>query len=327
MSKKAVISASAWWIAVGAGLSGAAMADTKYPSQSLKIVVGFAAGGGNDTLARLLAKEMGESMGVPVLIENRPGAGGHIAADIVAKAEPSGHTLLLGSTGSQTILPVMVPKMSFDPRKGLAPVSLVAESGNALLVNDKLPVKTVKDLIALAQQNPGELNYGSSGNGSTLHLAGALFAQQAKIDMVHVPYKGNSQAINDVSGGQIQLVFSGIPPALTSAQTGQTRVIAVTTRERLKSLPDVPTLAEAGLPGYAFSSWYGLFTTGGTDPQVVARLGSEVKKALENPKLQAAFRAQGVEPVHNTPQQFTEQVDRELNQWAKDIKALGITLD
>ncbi|MEG0151410.1 MAG: tripartite tricarboxylate transporter substrate-binding protein, partial [Comamonas sp.] len=191
--------------------SGVAVAENKYPSQPLKIVVGFAAGGGNDTIARLLGKELGDSMGVSVVVENRPGAGGHIAADAVAKAEPNGYTLLLGSTGSQTILPVMLPTMSFDPRKGLAPVSLVAESGNALLVNDKVPAKTVAELIALAQKKPGELNYGSSGNGSTLHLAGALFAKQAQINMVHVPYKGNSQAINDVSGGQIQMVFSGIP--------------------------------------------------------------------------------------------------------------------
>lgn len=328
MNQKISVSSGMVLLAVAAACaSGVAVAENKYPSQPLKIVVGFAAGGGNDTIARLLGKELGDSMGVSVVVENRPGAGGHIAADAVAKAEPNGYTLLLGSTGSQTILPVMLPTMSFDPRKGLAPVSLVAESGNALLVNDKVPAKTVAELIALAKKKPGELNYGSSGNGSTLHLAGALFAKQAQINMVHVPYKGNSQAINDVSGGQIQMVFSGIPPALTSAKSGKTRVLAVTTRERLKSLPNVPTIAEAGLPGYAFSSWYGLFATGGTDPQVVERLGAEVKKALAKPALQEAFRLQGVEPVSSTPRQFTAQVDTELKQWAKDIKALGITLD
>lgn len=311
----------------GSLLAGAAQAQDSFPNQPLRIVVGFAAGGGNDILARLLAKELTQSLGVAVMVENRPGAGGHIAADLVAKAAPTGHTLLLGSTGAQTILPAMVAKMSFDPRKDLSPVSLVAESGNVVLVNNKVAARNVSELVALAKKQPGVLNYGSSGNGSTLHLAGALFTHQAGIDMMHVPYKGNSQAINDVSGGQIQVVFSGIPPALSSAKTGQTRILAVTTKERVKSLPEVPTVAEAGIPGYEFSSWYGLFTTGGTSPQVIDRLGQEVRKALAKPELIASFRAQGVEPISNTPQEFTVQVDRELKQWSRDIKALGITID
>ena len=206
-------------------------------------------------------------------------------------------------------------------------MSLVAESGNALLVNAKLPYKSVKDVIEAARKAPGSINYASSGTGSTLHLAGALFAQQAKVDMVHIPYKGNSQAITDVAGGQVQAIFSGIPPAISSAKTGQTRILAVTTKQRVKSLPDVPTIAEAGVPGYAFASWYGVFTTGGTDPAIVDRLAREIKKIIAKPEVQSLFAAQGVEPVSSDPKSFTAQIDGELTRWTHDIKAMGITLE
>ena len=324
-----MILGTAMGLALLAG-SHTAMASSaaSYPDgKPIKMLVGFAAGGANDILARLIAKELGESLGTSVVVENRPGAGGLLAADLLAKAQPDGLTLMLGSTGTQTVLPALTPRMSFDPRKSLAPVSLVADSGNAVLVNSKLPVKNVQELIALAKEKQGQLNYGSSGNGSTLHLAGALFAQKAGLDIVHVPYKGNSQAINDVSAGQIQMVFSGIPPALTSEKTGQTRILAVTTQERMKSLPHVPTVAEAGLPGYALSTWYGVLATGGTDPQILDRLATEVHKAIDKPQVQLAMRTQGVEPVKNTPAEFSAQIDRELNQWARDIKALGIKAD
>jgi tripartite-type tricarboxylate transporter receptor subunit TctC len=312
--------------ALGLAAGGAQAADA-YPSQPIKMLVGFAAGGANDILARVIAKELQQGMGQTVVVENRPGAGGLIAADAVAKAPATGYTLLLGSTGSQTIAPALSTKIGFDPRKGLAPVSLVAESGNALLVNAKLPYRNVAEVIAAARKEPGVLNYASSGTGSTLHLAGALFARQAGIQITHVPYKGNSQAITDLAGGQVQMSFSGIPPAISSAKTGQTRILAVTTAKRLKSLPEVPTVAESGLPGYEFSTWYGLLTTGGTDPAIVARLAQEVKKALAKPEVVAIFEQQGVEPMSSTPQAFSAQIDRELTRWARDIKAFGITVD
>lgn len=304
-----------------------ALASDAWPSQPLKMVVGFAPGGGNDILARILAKELQQQIGQPVVVENRAGAGGLIASELVAKAPKDGYTLLLGSIGGNTIAPVLAKKLTFDPRTGLAPISLVAESGNALLVNTQLPYQNVKDFIDAARKQPGGINYASSGTGSTLHLAGALFAQQAGIDIVHIPYKGNSQAITDVAGGQVQAIFSGIPPAIQSARTGQTRILAVTSQQRVKSLPDVPTVAEAGLPGYAFTSWYGLFTTGGTSPAVVERLAREVRKAVEKPSVQAQFAAQGVEPKTSDPKSFTAQIDRELTRWDRDIKAMKITLD
>lgn len=304
-----------------------ALASDAWPAQPLKMVVGFAPGGGNDILARILAKELQQQIGQPVVVENRAGAGGLIASELVAKAPKDGYTLLLGSIGGNTIAPVLAKKLTFDPRAGLAPISLVAESGNALLVNTQLPYQNVKDFIDAARKQPGGINYASSGTGSTLHLAGALFAQQAGIDIVHIPYKGNSQAITDVAGGQVQAIFSGIPPAIQSARTGQTRILAVTNAQRVKSLPDVPTVAEAGLPGYAFTSWYGLFTTGGTPAAIVERLAREVRKAVDKPSVQAQFAAQGVEPKTSDPKSFTAQIDRELTRWDRDIKAMKITLD
>ena len=309
------------------GLAAPAFAADAWPSQPLKILVGFAAGGGNDIVARILAKELQQSLGQTVVVENKGGVGGLLANDIVAKSPKNGYTLLLGSIGSNTIAPVLAKKLSYDPRKDLEPISLVAESGNALLVNAKLPYKTVKEMTDAARKDPGTINYASSGNGSTLHLAGALFAQQAGVNLVHVPYRGNGPAIADVSAGQVQAIFSGIPPAISSAKTGQTRILAVTTKERVKSLPNVPTVAEAGLPGYSFTSWYGLFTTGGTDPVIVEKLAQEVRKIIARPDVRAQLEAQGLTPESSDPKAFKEQIDRELKNWTRDVKALGISAD
>ncbi len=309
------------------GLATSAAAAEAWPTQPLRMLVGFGPGGANDIVARIIAKELQQSLGQPVVVDNRGGAGGLIASELLAKAPKNGYTLLLGSIGNNTIAPVLATKLSFDPRKDIQPISLVAESGNALLVNAQLPYKSVKELIEAARKAPGSINYASSGNGSTLHLAGALFAKQAGVNLVHIPYKGNSQAIQDVAAGQVQAIFSGIPPAISSAKAGQTRILAVTTPRRLKSLPDVPTVAEAGLPGYAFTSWYGLFTTGGTDPAIVERLAQEVRKVIAKPEVQAQLAAQGLEPVTNDPESFRIQIDRELNRWTRDIKSMNIGLN
>ncbi|MGD9942949.1 MAG: Bug family tripartite tricarboxylate transporter substrate binding protein [Burkholderiaceae bacterium] len=309
------------------GLASPAIAAEPWPSQPLKMLVGFAPGGANDLVARLLAKELQQSLGQPVVVDNRAGAGGLIANELVARAPKNGYTLVLGSIGANTIAPVLAKRLAFDPRKDLEPISLVAESGNALLVNAKLPYKSVRALIDAARKAPNSINYASSGTGSTLHLSGALFAQQAGVEMVHVPYRGNSQAIADVAGGQVQAIFSGIPPAITSVKSGQTRMLAVTTKQRLKSLPDVPTVAEAGLPDYAFTSWYGLFTTGGTDPAIVDKLAQAVRTIIAKPEVQAQLAAQGLEPASSDPASFKAQIDRELNRWTRDIKAMGIAID
>ena len=312
-------------VGVLASVSAGVAAAEQWPSQPLRMLVGFAAGGANDILARLVAKELSVSLGQPVVVENRAGAGGMIAADLLAKAAPNGYTLLLGSAGTNTVAPNMAVNLNYDPRKDLAPVSLVADSGNVLLVNKDLPVNNVKELVELAKKEPGTLNYASSGNGSTLHLAGALFAKKAGVDIVHVPYRGNSQAMTDLSAGQVQMSFSGIPPALQAVQGGQVRMLAVTMPERSKAMPDVPTVAESGVPGYSYSSWYGLFTTGGTDPAIVERLAEETAKILKKPEIIEQFMAQGVEPVSNTPAEFAAQVDSELTFWGKELKELGIS--
>lgn len=309
------------------GMATSVAASEAWPSQPLRMLVGFAPGGANDIVARIIAKELQQNLGQPVVVDNRAGAGGLIASELLAKAPKNGYTLLLGSIGNNTIAPVLAKKLSFDPRKDIEPISLVAESGNALLVNAEQPYKSVKEFIEAARKAPGTINYASSGNGSTLHLAGALFAKQAGVDIVHIPYKGNSQAIQDVTAGQVQAIFSGIPPAISSTKTGQTRILAVTTPRRLKSLPDVPTVAEAGVPGYAFTSWYGLFTTGGTDPAIVERLAQEVRKVMAKPEVQAQLVAQGLEPVTSDPESFKVQIGRELDRWTRDIKAMNIGLN
>lgn len=313
-----LLASSTLVLAVPAGAAEA------WPTQPLKMLVGFAPGGANDIVARIIAKELQQSLGQPVVVDNRAGAGGLIASELLAKAPKNGYTLLLGSIGNNTIAPLLATKLSFDPRKDIQPISMVAEAGNVLLVNAGEPYKSVKELIDAARKAPGTINYASSGNGSTLHLAGALFAKQAGVNIVHVPYKGNSQAIQDVAAGQVQTIFSGIPSAISSAKAGQTRILAVTTPRRLKSMPDVPTVAEAGVPGYAFTSWYGLFTTGGTDPAVVDRLAQEVRKVIAKPEVQAQLAAQGLDPVTNDPESFKVQIDRELNRWTRELKTMNI---
>ncbi|MBY4947754.1 tripartite tricarboxylate transporter substrate binding protein [Cupriavidus respiraculi] len=303
------------------------MAADKYPSKPIRLVVAFAAGGANDTIARILGKELQQSMGQAVVVENRGGAGGLIGSDIVAKAPPDGYTLLLGSAGAQTVLPALTRKMPYDPRTGLAPVSLVAEAANVLLIRNGLPFNNVKELIAAAKAKPDGYTYASSGNGTTLHVSGALMEKLAGVDLLHIPYKGNGPAMNDLYAGNVDMVFASVPVAMAALKTGKAKILAVTTKKRVPSLPNVPTMAEAGVAGYDFSSWYGMFTTGGTDPAVLDQLAREIKKALAKPELVEAFAQQGVEPESSTPAQFKARVNEELLRWDRDIKSMKITAE
>ncbi|TWG85568.1 tripartite-type tricarboxylate transporter receptor subunit TctC [Cupriavidus gilardii J11] len=314
-------------LAALAAMPSLAGAADKYPSKPIRMVVAFAAGGANDIIARILAKEMAQSMGQSVVVENRGGAGGMIGSDLVAKAAPDGYTLLLGSAGAQTILPAVNRKLPYDPRTGLAPVSLVAEAANVLMVRTSLPFNNVKELVAAAKAKPGTYTYASSGNGTTLHVSGALMAKMAGIDLLHIPYKGNGPAINDLYSGNVDMVFSGVPIAMASLKTGKAKVLAVSTKRRIASMPNVPTIAEAGVPGYEFSSWYALFTTGGTDPAIIEQLAREVKKALAKPEVAAALAQQGVEPESSTPAELKARVNEELNRWDRDIKAMKISAE
>ncbi|WP_455281000.1 Bug family tripartite tricarboxylate transporter substrate binding protein [Cupriavidus necator] len=306
---------------------GLAVSAEKYPSKAIRLVVAYAAGGANDTIARILAKELQQSMGQPVVVDNRAGAGGLLGSDMVAKATPDGYTLLLGSAGAQTILPALNHKMPYDPRKDLAPVSLVAESANVLLVRTGVPFNSVKELVAAAKQKPGAYTYASSGTGGSLHISGALLEKMAGINLLHIPYKGNGPAINDLYAGNVDMGFSSAPVALSSLKTGKANVLAVTTKKRIRSLPNVPTLAEAGVAGYDFSNWYGLFATGGTDPAVLEQLAREVKKVLAKPDVLAALAGQGVEPESSTPAEFRARVHQELLRWDRDIKTMKIVAE
>jgi tripartite-type tricarboxylate transporter receptor subunit TctC len=307
-------------------LSASALAQT-YPVRLIRIVVAFAPGGVPDILARVLAKELQTSLGPAVVVDNRQGGGGLIGSDMVAKAPADGYTLLLGSTGPQAIAPALYAKFPYDPRKDLTPVSLVAKSGNVLLVNSQLPVKNVKDLIALAKARPGAMNFASAGNGSSNHLSSAMLNQLAGINVGHVPYKGDAQALPDVAAGQVEMMFASVPLAMAFAKSGKVTMLAVTTRNRLRPLPDVPTIAESGVPNYEFSTWYGVFTTGGTESAIVELLARETKKAFDLPEVKVQLNGLGVEAAPDSPAEFRKLVDDDLDKFAKVVKSMAISID
>jgi tripartite-type tricarboxylate transporter receptor subunit TctC len=294
----------------------------------IRILVGFAAGGANDVLARILAKEMSENLGQPVVVDNRPGAAGVIAADMVAKAAPDGHTLILGSIGTQSFVPILREgKLPYNPDKDLLPVSIVGVAGAVLTVRADLPAKSVAELVALAKASPGKYTFGSGGTGNSLHIAGELFKHVAGVDLLHVPYKGNAPALNAVAGGEIDMLFSAPLPVIPLAKSGKVRMLGVSTTRRLSGLDDVPTIAEAGVPNYEMGSWYGVFTTGGTPPQVASQLAGEIKKVLEDPKVKEQVLAQGIEPLANSPEEFGRFVADELVRWRKVFKAANISAE
>ena len=298
-----------------------------YPSRPLRMVVGFPPGGGNDIVARIVGSRLGELLGQAVVVENRPGNAGVIGADAVAKAAPDGYTLYLGSTGTNSIAPSLNAKMPYDPVKDLATVGLVAIAPSVLVINANVPARSVRELIALAKSRPGKLTYASSGNGTTLHLGGEMLKTMAGIDLVHVPYKGNAQALNDLVGGQVDMIISALPPALQLAKAGKVRILAATTRERIRSIPELPTMAEEGLPDYENFTWYGIFATGGSPDAAIERLGAELRKAVADEKVREQIANQGAEPRGSTPAEFRAFVNAEIEKWARAVKAAGIKAD
>ena len=304
-------------------LSGVAAAQGK----QTRILVGFAPGGANDLIARIVATKMGESLGQPVIVENRPGASGLIAAELLAKAAPDGTTLMLGSTGTQTMAPHLTRNLPYDALKAMAPVSLVGSTPNALAVRPTLQAQTLEELIALAKARPGLLTFASSGNGTTLHLAGVLFAQMAEVRLVHVSYKGNAPALNDVMGGQVDMIFSALPPLLPLAKAGKVRILGVAALDRQRGAAELPTLDELGLRGYESGTWYGIFATGGTPAATLERIASEVRKAVDDPKSREALLGQGVEPKAAGPAEFGKLFRSEYERWGKVIREGGIKAD
>ncbi len=298
-----------------------------YPSRPIRIIVPFPAGGTADLLARQIGQTMSEALRQQVVIENRPGAGGNIGADLAAKSKPDGYTLLMGTVSTHAINPNLYPKMPYDPVKDFAPVTMVARMPNLLVVHPSVPASNVAELIALAKTRPGALAFASAGNGTTQHLAGELFKKMAGVDMIHVPYKGNAPAVTDLVGGQVQVMFDNIPVSLQQVRAGKLRALAVTGPARSPVLPELPTLAEAGLPGYSITSWFGLYAPSGTSPQIIERLNREANKALATAQIRRRLTDQGIEPAGGTPGQFADFMRAELVKWGKIVRESGARVE
>jgi tripartite-type tricarboxylate transporter receptor subunit TctC len=294
-----------------------------YPSRPVRIVVPFAPGGPNDIIVRLVAQKLTEAWGQPIVVENRAGAGGNIGTDAVAKAAPDGYTLLSVGPGSLIINP-LIGKAPYDTARDFAPVTLMARAPNALVAHPSLPVSSVKELIALARSQPGRINYGSGGNGSTPHLAGALFASMAGVELTHIPYKGTAPAMADLMGGQVQIAFLGIPTVLPHVKSGKLRVLAVTGKRRSPELPGVSTVDEAGVPGYELSPWYGLLAPVGTPREIVARLAAEVTKIVRAADTTDKLAVQGAEIAGGSPEEFAAVIQDDILTWTRVIKNAGI---
>ena len=303
----------------------AAQTDT-YPSHPIRIVVAFTAGGTTDIIARLVGKKMTDAWGQPVLVENRPGAGGNLGSSVVAKAPPDGYTLLIGSVGPLAVNATLYPNMPYDNLKDFAPICLVAEVPNMLVVHPSVPVHSVQDLVDLARAKPGTLNYGSTGNGTTGHLSGELLNEQAKIDLVHIPYRG-ATAVTDLLGGQIQLMFATIPSVIQHVRSGSLRAIAVTSSRRSPALPEIPTIAESGYPGFEASSWYGFVAPAGTPDPIIRKLHEMIAGIVNMPDINEQLSSQGADPVGSSPEEFGEYMRKETAKWAKVVKASGIRLE
>ena len=298
-----------------------------YPSRPIRMIVPFPAGGTADLLARQIGQTMGEALRQQVVIENRTGAGGNIGADLAAKAKPDGYTLLMGTVSTHAINPNLYPKMPYDSVKDFAPVAMVARMPNLLVLHPSVPATNVAELIALAKARPGTLAFASAGNGTTQHLAGELFKKMADVDMIHVPYKGNAPAVTDLVGGQVQVMFDNIPVSLQQVRAGKLRALAVTGPARSPVLPQLPTVAEAALPGYNITSWFGLYAPSGTSPQIIERLNREANKALASEPIRRRLTDQGIEPAGGTPGQFAEFMRTELVKWGKIVRESGARVE
>lgn len=297
-----------------------------YPSRVVRMVSPFPAGGVNDTVARIIADRLSKILGQQVIVENRQGAGGNIGTDYVAKAAPDGYTILSGGMGSLVMNPI-IARVPYDPIKDFAPVILIAESPNVLCVHPSLPVNSVKQLIALAKAHPGELNYGSGGVGSNPHLSGALFAKMAKINIIHVPYRGSILATTDLIAGQIQLAFLPMPVALTQVRDKKLRAIAVTGKHRSPFLKNIPTVAEQGLKGYEVSPWYGVLAPAGTPQSISNRLNVEINKILRTEDVKEKLAGYGAEPLGGSPGDYAKVLREDIVKWRKVIADAGIKIN
>ncbi len=327
-TRRRALSAIVSTAVMGTGLlAGVPAFAQTYPTKPVTIIVPFAAGGATDILARIIGQALTTELGQSVIVDNRAGAGGNIGGQAAAKATPDGYTLFMGTVGTHAINASLYKKMPFDPVKDFAPLTRVANVPNLLVANPNQPFKTVKDLIAYAKANPGKVNFGSSGNGSSIHLSGELFKSLAKVDMQHVPYKGSAPAVTDLLGNQIAVMFDNMPSALQHVRSGKLVPIAVTTAKRSPELPNVPTIAEAGLPGYEATSWFGMFAPADTPAPVLAQLNKAIVKVLNQADVKKKISEQGAEAYSETPEQFAAFIQAEAAKWGKVVKESGASLD
>jgi tripartite-type tricarboxylate transporter receptor subunit TctC len=308
------------------GSAGIATAQS-WPTKPIKWIVPFAAGGTTDILARTVAEKLSVSLGQPVIIENRPGAGGGLGAEVTAKSPPDGYTIMGGTISTHAINASLYNNLPYDPVKDFTAITLIARVPNMLVVNPDIPARSVAELITLMKANPGKYTFASSGNGTSQHLSGELFKSMAGVDMQHVPYKGSPPALQDVMGGQVSMTFDNITTALPLARSGKLRALAVTTAKRSSVAPDVPTLAESGLPGYEIGSWQGVFAPAGVPPAIVKRLNTEIVKILNMPDVNEKLAALGAEVVANSSEDFTTLVKAEVVKWSDVVKKSGAKVD
>ncbi|WP_407180691.1 tripartite tricarboxylate transporter substrate binding protein [Bradyrhizobium sp. STM 3562] len=308
------------------GASGPISLAETYPSKPIHLVVGYAAGGSTDLVARLVGQQLSEALGQPVVIENRPGAGGSIASEQVVRSAPDGHTLFM-STIANTINTTLYPKLPFNFASDLAPISLIATVPNVLVVNPAVPATNLKEFIALAKSKPGQINFASSGAGSSVHLSGELFNLVAQVKLVHVPYKGSAPALVDLISGQVQSMFDNLSSSLPYIKSGKLRALAVTSAHRSAAAPDIPTMAEAGLPDCEVTSWFALVAPAKTPKEIVTRLNEEVRKILDRPAVKARLAELGADVAPSTPEALAALIASETEKWAGVIKASGASVE
>jgi tripartite-type tricarboxylate transporter receptor subunit TctC len=313
--------------ALAAALVQAAAAQSGYPSRTISMVVGFAPGGGTDTVARIVAPKLSASVGVPVVVENKAGAGGNVATEYVARAAPDGYTILLGNVGSLTVAPHLLAKLPYDPLRDLAPITMAVVFANVLVVDPALPIKDLADFVKYAKEKPGVISYGSSGIGGAGHLAGELLAQMAGINIVHVPYKGGGPAMQGMLGGQIPAMFATPVSAGGQIRAGKVRAIVTTGAVRARLLPDIPTVAESGYPGYEALNWYAYLAPAATPAPIVERLNRELVQALNAPDIREQLDRQGVEPQPGTPEALRKYMEREYATWGRVVKEAKIQVN
>ncbi|MES2840967.1 MAG: tripartite tricarboxylate transporter substrate binding protein [Pseudomonadota bacterium] len=322
LSRRRVVQA----LALGLAVAGTSAMAQSWPTRSISLIVPFAAGGTTDVLARALADKLSQSLGQPVVVESKPGAGATIGADFVAKARPDGHTLLMGAV-HHTIASSVYKKLPYDFAKDLAPITTVALVPNVLVVNASTPAKNVNELVALLKASPGKLAYGSNGNGTAQHLIGTQFQNQTGTDVIHIPYKGSGPLSTDLLGGQIMMSFDTITPVLPHIKAGKLRALAVTTAKRSAALPDVPTLEEAGLKGFNIGTWFGVLAPAATPQDIVTRLNAEMVKVIQSPEFRSRMAEIGAEPIGDTSAQMAQQIANETEKFGKLVKEAKVVID